>query len=85
MGLIGLIGLMGLMRFIGPAALPKLKLTGEMELDMLEVLLSHLQHIVGVGEEHVAAFAVFCHILVFALLECVEFSFVVAFNPTCFV
>ena len=52
-----------------------------MELDVFKVLLSHLQHIVGVSEEHVSSVAVLCHILVLALLESLEFGFVVALNP----
>lgn len=46
-----------------------LKFAGEMEADVGEVLLSHGQDVAAVGEENVAAFAVYSHKLVFALLE----------------
>ena len=58
-----------------------LELTCKVELNMLEVLLRHRQHIAGVGKEHISAVLVFCHILVFALLEVFEFCRVVAFHP----
>ena len=52
---------------------------------MLKVLLRHLEHIVGVGEEHISSLLVFGHILILALLESFQFIVIVAFNPTCFV
>ena len=52
-----------------------------MEPDVFEVLLSHGKDIGGVSQEHVASLPVACHILVFALLEIVEFGVVVAFYP----
>ena len=35
-----------------------LKFTGEMEFDVLEIVLGHLEHIVAVGQENVAAFTI---------------------------
>ena len=61
---------------------PKLKLTREVELDVLKVLLRHRQHITRVGEEHVASLLVLGHILVLALLEVFQFRIIVALNPT---
>lgn len=52
-----------------------------MEPDVLEILLSHLQHIAGICKEDIAPLAVFRHILVFTLLEILKFLFVVALNP----
>ena len=52
---------------------------------MLEILLCHLKHIVGVCEENVSSLFVLCHILVFAFLESIELFFIIAFNPTCFI
>ena len=46
-----------------------LEFAGEVEFDMLEVLLCHAEHISTVGKEHVTSLPVFRHILVFALLE----------------
>ncbi len=62
-----------------------LKLAREVEADFGEVGLGHLEDIVAVCEEDVAAVFVFCHELVFALFEGLECYRVVAFNPTCFV
>ena len=56
-----------------------------MEFDVLEVFLRHAQHIAAVGEEHVAPLTVLGHILVFALLEILQFLFVVRLYPTGFV
>lgn len=53
-----------------------------MESDVLEVFLSHLQHIARVGKEDVATLFVLGHILIFALLEVVEFLLVIALYPT---
>ena len=51
---------------------------GEMEADMLEVFLCHLQHIARVSQEYIASFLVLCHILVLAFLELFQFLFVIA-------
>ena len=58
-----------------------LEFAGEMEADMLEVLLRHLKHIARVSEEDIAAFAVLRHVLVFTLLEVLEFFGRIALNP----
>ena len=57
------------------------ELTGKMELDVLEVLLRHGEHIARVGEEDVAALLVLGHILVLALLEVLQLGLVVALYP----
>ena len=57
------------------------KLGGEVELDVLEVLLRHGEHIAGIGEEDIATFLVLGHILVFTLLEVFELSSIVALYP----
>ena len=46
-----------------------LELAGEVEADFGEVGLGHLQHVVAVGQEHVAAFAVGGHELMLAAAE----------------
>ena len=56
-----------------------------MELYVGEIRLGHLEHIIGVGEENVAAIGVECHELVFAFLEGFEGFGIVAFNPAGFV
>lgn len=56
-----------------------------MEIDGGEVRTGHLENVVGVGEEYVAAHGVGGHELVFALLEGFECFGVVAFNPAGFV
>ena len=56
-----------------------------MELDILEVLLCHRQHIAGVGKEDIAAILVFRHILIFALFEVLQFFLVVALYPACLI
>ena len=56
---------------------------GEVEAYLGEVALRHLQDIVAVGEEHVAAVLVGSHELVFALLEGCESFRVVALDPAC--
>ena len=61
------------------------ELTCEVELDMLEVLLCHGEHIAGVGKEYVAAVLVLRHVLVFALLEVLQLLLVVALHPAGFV
>ena len=52
-----------------------------MELNILEVHLRHLQHVAAICQEHVPALAVLRHILVFALLESLQFRRVVTLNP----
>ena len=52
-----------------------------MEFDFGEVALSHLEHIVGVGEEHVASLAVSGHELMLALLERGQCLGVVTLDP----
>ena len=54
----------------------------EMELDMLEILLSHAQHISAVGQEDIPALLVLSHILILALLEVVKLGRVVTLYPT---
>lgn len=61
------------------------KFAVEVEFDVLEVVLCHLEYVGAVGQEYVAALFVACHVLVFAFLEVVEFGFVVAFYPAGFV
>ena len=56
-----------------------------MELDMLEVLLSHREHIARVGQEHVASFLILGHILILTLLEVLQFGIVVALYPASFI
>ena len=56
-----------------------------MEADVFEVLLCHAEDIAGVGKEDIATFYIFCHVLVFALLEVFEFFWIIALYPTCFV
>ena len=48
---------------------------------MLEVLLSHREHIARVGQEHVASFLILGHILILTLLEVLQLGIVVAFYP----
>ena len=57
------------------------ELAREVEADVLESLLRHLQHIARLGQENVAAPLVFGHVLLLALLEVVELGGVVAFDP----
>ena len=52
-----------------------------MELDVLEVLLRHGEHVARVGQEDVAAFLVLGHVLVFAFFEVFQFCGVVALYP----
>ena len=64
-----------------------LELRGEMESEVLEVLLCHAQHIAAVCQEHVASVAVLGHVLVLAFLEVLQFRLVTGFagNPACLV
>lgn len=56
-----------------------------MELDVLEILLGHAQHITAVGQEYVAAILILGHILIFTLLEVFKLLWIIALYPTCFV
>ena len=56
-----------------------------MELDMLEVLLSHLEHIARVGQEDVPTLFVLRHILILALLKGLELGRIVARYPAGFI
>lgn len=56
-----------------------------MELDFRKILLCHLQHIIGVGKKYISAIFVFCHELMFAVLEGIEGFFIVTLNPASFV
>ena len=58
------------------------ELTGKVELNMLEVILSHLKHISAIGKEDIATFTVFCHILEFTLLEGFQLLGVIDLYPT---
>ena len=62
----------------------KSELAGEVEADVFEIVLSHLEHIATVGQEDVAAFAVLGHVLELALLEGFELGGVVTLNPAGF-
>ena len=46
-----------------------LELAREIEADILEILLCHVEHVSRVGQEYIAALTVLGHILVLALLE----------------
>lgn len=50
-----------------------LKLRGKVELYVFKVLLGHGQHISAVGQEDIASVPVLGHILVFAILEVLQF------------
>lgn len=63
----------------------ELKLAHKMEINLGEVVTGHLEDVVGVGKEDVAAFAVDCHVLLFAALEGIEGGGIVTFNPTCLI
>ena len=62
-----------------------LKFAGEVEADGGEVVLRHLQDVVGVGKEDVASLGVGGDVLVLAFFECFEGGFVVGFDPARFV
>ena len=47
----------------------ELKFASEMELNMFEVHLSHLEHVTRVGQEHITTFSIFGHILILAFFE----------------
>ena len=40
-----------------------------METNVFEIVLRHLQYIVGVSQEYIAAILILCHILYFTLFE----------------
>lgn len=56
-----------------------------MEADFWEIVLGHLEDVVGVGEEDITPLAVDGHKLVLALLECLKSLRAVALYPTCLV
>ena len=56
-----------------------------MEANVFKVVLRHLEDVTGVSEENISAFTVFCHILIFTLLEVFQFCGIVAFYPACLV
>ena len=60
-----------------------LKLACKVELDVLVVILRHLQHVAAVCHKDIATFLVLGHVLRFALLEHLEFGFVIGLNPAC--
>ena len=62
-----------------------LKFAGKVEADVGEVVLGHLQDVVGVGQEDVAALLVGSHVLLLAALEGGKLFFVVALYPAGFV
>lgn len=68
-----------------PKATVFLEFRRKMEVDFWEICAGHLEDIVGVGEENVAAIGVKCHELVFAFLKGFEGFGIVAFNPAGFV
>ena len=67
-------------------ALP-LELAGEVELQMLEILLRHGEHIAGVGQEHVSSLSVTRHVLVLALLEMLQLILMtrLTLHPACLI
>ena len=62
----------------------KLEFAGEVELDMLKVLLRHIENVTGIGKEDIASVFVLCHILILTLLEIVEFLLIIALYPAGF-
>ena len=54
-----------------------------MELDILVVVLRHLEDIAAICHEDIATLFVLRHILGFALLEHLQLGFVVALYPAC--
>lgn len=57
----------------------------KVELDLREVVLRHLEHVVAVGKEYVPARCVLCHELVLAFLESLKRLLIITLNPTCLV
>lgn len=62
-----------------------LELARKVELDVLEVLLCHREHVARVGEEHIATVAVLRHVLILAFLELIKLFSIVALYPARFV
>ena len=62
----------------------KLEFAGEVELDMLKVLLRHIENVTRIGKEDIASVFVLCHILILTLLEIVEFLLIIALYPASF-
>ena len=58
-----------------------LEFRSEVELDVLEILLSHAEHITRVSEEYIATLDIFCHVLIFTLLELIKLLGIVALYP----
>ena len=56
-----------------------------MEADVFEVLLSHLEHEVALGQKDVSSILILGQILDLSLFEFIEFGLVVALDPACFV
>ena len=67
--------------FVSYVSVDSLEFAGEVEANILEVVLRHLEDVARIGEEDVAPLTVFRHVLVLALLEVFEFGGIVAFNP----
>ena len=59
----------------------KLEFRSEVELNVLEVHLSHLEHITTIRQEDIATFTVLRHVLVLTLLEGFEFFGIIALYP----
>ena len=62
----------------------KLEFAGEVELDMLKVLLRHIENVTRIGKEDIASVFILCHILILTLLEIVEFLLIIALYPASF-
>ena len=62
----------------------KLEFAGEVELDMLKVLLRHIENVTRIGKEDIASVFVLCHVLILTLLEIVEFLLIIALYPASF-
>ena len=56
-----------------------------MEFNFGKILLSHREHVVGIGKENVAPLTVKSHELVLAVLESLQSVIIVTFNPASFV
>ena len=54
-----------------------------MELDVLVVVLRHLQHVSAICHKDITTFLVLGHVLRFALLKHLQFLFVIGLNPAC--
>ena len=52
---------------------------------MLEIHLSHLEYITAVGQEYIASFAVFGHILVLTFFERFQLCRIITFYPAGFI